>query len=79
FQLTPEEQRRISSGSPAATGGASPAPSAPATPPTSAHARRVRQNTKRLNSHAARKVGWTKTSRSKAHAPRLRAVRARPS
>jgi mono/diheme cytochrome c family protein len=79
FQLTPEEQRRISSGSPAATGGASPAPTAPATPPTSAHARRVKQTARRANSHATRKVKWTKTDRAKAHAPRLRAVRARPS
>ncbi|MBA2734307.1 MAG: c-type cytochrome [Acidobacteria bacterium] len=79
FQLTPEEQRRISSGSPAATGGASPAPTAPAPPPTSAHARRVKQTARRANSHAARKVKWTKTGRTKAHAPRLRTVRARPS
>ena len=38
FQLTPDEQRRLSSGSPAATGGSSPAPTAQP-PPSTAHAR----------------------------------------
>ncbi len=42
FQLTPDEQRRLSSGSPAATGGTTPAPTAQPPPPSTAHARRVR-------------------------------------
>ncbi|MDT4898700.1 MAG: hypothetical protein QOH25_3777 [Acidobacteriota bacterium] len=74
FLLTPDEQRRLSSGSPSATGGAAPAPTAPAAPPpTSAHARRVRQGAKRMNSHAARqRSGATKTGMAKARVSRNR-------
>lgn len=59
FLLTPDEQRRLTSGSPSATGGSAPAPTAtPAPPPaTSAHARRVRTGAKRLNSHGVLKRG----------------------
>jgi mono/diheme cytochrome c family protein len=81
FLLTPEEQRRISSTSPAATGGASPAPTAPATPPSTAHARRVKQSPRRMNSHAAsRKVSPGKSGdRARARVPRQRLRRTRRS
>jgi hypothetical protein len=72
FLLTPDEQRRLSSGSPAATGGSTPAPTAPPAPaPTSAHARRVRQSPKRLNGHAEvrRKISLGKLGGAKARAP----------
>jgi hypothetical protein len=78
FLLTPDEQRRISSGAPSATGGSSPAPTAPQPPPSSAHARRVKRSAKRLNSHAARRrAGRAKAGKPKArivgnHAARLR-------
>jgi mono/diheme cytochrome c family protein len=71
FLLTPDEQRRISSGSPSATGGSAPAPTAPQPPPTSAHARRVKQSARRANSHGARKI-VSKTGRARAHAARLK-------
>ena len=79
FLLTPEEQRRISTGSPAATGGSAPAPTATPPAPSSAHARRVRQSAKRLNSHGAvrRRNGLTKAGGAKARAPNLRAARLR--
>lgn len=82
FLLTPDEQRRISSGSPQATGGASPAPTAPQPPPT-AHARKSRQNIGRANSHGARKVVLktsvaTRAHAMRAHATRLRWMRAQP-
>jgi hypothetical protein len=51
FQLTPEEQRRLSAGSPAATGGTAPAPTAQP-PPSTAHARRAPRTRQRMNSHA---------------------------
>jgi mono/diheme cytochrome c family protein len=75
FLLTPDEQRRISTGSPAATGGSAPAPTATPQPPSSAHARRARQSAGRMNSHALRRrAGLTKASGTKrAHAPRNRA------
>jgi mono/diheme cytochrome c family protein len=80
FLLTPDEQRRLTSGSPPATGGASPAPTAPS-PPATAHATRVRQNSdRRANSHAAsRKFGLKKAGRARAHAPGLRLTRMRRS
>jgi mono/diheme cytochrome c family protein len=74
FLLTPDEQRRISSGSPSATGGSSPAPTAPPPPPTSAHARRVRQSARRMNSHGARRR-VAKTSGTKAPAAGARLSR----
>jgi mono/diheme cytochrome c family protein len=78
FMLTPEEQRRISSGSPPATGGASPAPTAPATPPATAHARQSRvTSARRLNSHAA--IRRSETGKARARAPAVRARKWRPS
>ncbi|HJU56357.1 MAG TPA: hypothetical protein VJ715_17370, partial [Pyrinomonadaceae bacterium] len=53
FQLTPDEQRRLTAGSPAATGGTSPAPTAQPPSPSTAHARRVKRGAARLNSHAS--------------------------
>ena len=79
FLLTPDEQRRISSGSPSASGGSSPAPTASPPPPTSAHARRVRQGAKRLNSHGVvrRKNNLMKTGGARARAPALHAAAVR--
>ncbi|HUQ31584.1 MAG TPA: hypothetical protein VM095_05655, partial [Pyrinomonadaceae bacterium] len=54
FLLTPDEQRRLTSGSPSATGGAAPAPTATPAPPATAHARRQAQGARRINSHATR-------------------------
>jgi mono/diheme cytochrome c family protein len=54
FLLTPDEQRRLTSGSPSATGGAAPAPTAPPAPPATAHARRQAQGARRMNSHPTR-------------------------
>jgi cytochrome c551/c552 len=53
FQLTPDEQRRLTSGSPAATSGSPPAPTAQPPPPSTAHARGAKRGSAtRLNGHA---------------------------
>jgi mono/diheme cytochrome c family protein len=81
FLLTPDEQRRLTSGSPPATGGASPAPTAQTPPPATAHARRARQSSQRqANSHAAfRSSGLVKAGRARAHALGLRLTGSRRS
>jgi hypothetical protein len=53
FQLTPDEQHRLTASSPAATSGSPPAPTAQPPPPSTAHARRVRSGPLRLNGHAS--------------------------
>jgi mono/diheme cytochrome c family protein len=80
FLLTPDEQRRLSATSPAATGGSSPAPTAPAPQPSSAHARRVKSSARRLNSHAWRSVHTSGKGRGQARAPNasMRRARLRP-
>lgn len=74
FLMTPDEQRRLLSGSPQATGGAPPAPTAKAqtqTPPSTAHARRkLSPRDERLNSHARTRAAPVKTGRARAPAPR---------
>ncbi|MDT5122756.1 MAG: hypothetical protein QOC96_2238 [Acidobacteriota bacterium] len=76
FLLTPDEQRRLTAGSPPATSGAAPAQTAkPQPPPATAHARRITLRGERLNSHASGKAVPAKMSRS-ARAPDWR-VRSR--
>ena len=71
FLLTPEEQRRLTSGSPAATGGTTPAPTAPqpaATAPASAHARkRALRRAQSLRSHAPKRVSSKTNGLRKKH------------
>jgi hypothetical protein len=63
FQLTPDEQRRLTSGSPAATSGTSPAPTAQP-PPSTAHAPRAGRRAARLNSHASARAHVKSRARS---------------
>ncbi|HKQ99682.1 MAG TPA: hypothetical protein VJT09_03350, partial [Pyrinomonadaceae bacterium] len=66
FLMTPDEQRRLSAGSPSATGGSQPAPTASPAPPSTAHARKTGPSAKGMKSHGSRRV------RSKAAFTRMR-------
>jgi mono/diheme cytochrome c family protein len=66
FLLTPDEQRRLTSSSPPATSGASPAPTAKEPPPATAHARKAKLSGERMNSHQSKRAAPPKTSRARA-------------
>ena len=64
FQLTPDEQRRLTSSSPAATSGSPPSPAAQPPPPSTAHARSsAGRAALRLNGHASLRAPVRERSR----------------
>jgi cytochrome c2 len=75
FLLTPDEQRRLTSGSPPATGGAAPAPTTKETSPPAAHARSTKLRAESMNSHSARRAVPARTSRARSPAGRVVAAR----
>jgi hypothetical protein len=76
FLLTPDEQRRLTSSAPPATGGASPAPTNKETTPPAAHARSTKWRAQRLNSHAsARQASSAKMKGARAPTRRVAAAR----
>jgi cytochrome c2 len=75
FLLTPDEQRRLTSSAPPATGGAPPAPTAKEQTPPAAHARSTKRRAQGLNSHASGKAALAKTFRARSPVRRVAASR----
>jgi cytochrome c2 len=75
FLLTPDEQRRLTSGSPPATGGAAPAPTTKETSPPAAHARQTKWRVESMNSHSVRRAAPARASRARSPVRRVVAAR----